>query len=421
MGVYQCEVETYLLFCQRRLHIGDAQRFGEQFGVIQLVYILVIMHGTFYVAQLLIIGQRIHRFELDSHVTVLHTAAIVALITLFHFRIIRNHNLAVIIHILVGLLTGFAVILSGVAVRIIRHILVIAAGCHAVALVELHLHKLELILLGSLAVTNLLAGLGTMVVTRREVGILFYHFGVVADSAAVIARLCTQQTTVESCHHIVRLHLQHKVEIFYRTVIVTYLCTQQSPVIVTEEVIGVNIQRQVIVAHRTSQVILMETRQSPVYVVARITCAQVYRLVQILFSFLVVGLLKTDNGTGGPAVGVVTVHINGLIKILQGLYRIVLLEIDLTAHQVRTRIAGSYGEQLAQILFGSIEILFLHMTKREVMPKYNILRVVLQSRLVVLDRTVELILADTCQTSYLISAYNKRIALNSLIAIRSYK
>ena len=171
----------------------------------------------------------------------------------------------------------------------------------------------------------------------------------------------------------------------------------------TEEVIGVNIQRQVIVAHRTSQVILMETRQSPVYVVARITCAQVYRLVQILFSFLVVGLLKT---------------VNGLIKILQGLYRIVLLEIDLTAHQVRTRIAGSYGEQLAQILFGSIEILFLHMTKREVMPKYNILRVVLQSRLVVLDRTVELILADTCQTSYLISAYNKRIALNSLIAIR---
>ena len=162
----------------------------------------------------------------------------------------------------------------------------------------------------------------------------------------------------------------------------------------------------------------METRQSPVYVVARITCAQVYRLVQILFSLLVVGLLKTDNGTGGPTVGVVTVHINGLIKILQGLYRIVLLEIDLTAHQVRTRIAGSYGEQLAQILFGSIEILFLHMTKREVMPKYHILRVVLQSRLVVLDRTVELILADTCQTSYLISAYNKRIALNSLIAIR---
>ena len=155
----------------------------------------------------------------------------------------------------------------------------------------------------------------------------------------------------------------------------------------------------------------METRQSPVYVVARITCAQVYRLVQILFSFLVVGLLKADNSTGSPAVRVVTVHINGLIKIL-------LLEIDLTAHQVRTRIAGSYGKQLAQILFGSIEILFLHMTKREVMPKYHILRVVLQSRFVVLDRTVELILADTCQTSYLISAYNKRIALNSLIAIR---
>lgn len=96
--------------------------------MIELVDIFMIMHHTFHITQLFIISQRIHRLELDSHVTVLHTSAIIALVTLVGFRIIRNHNLAVVLHVLVGLLTGFAVILSGITVRIIRHILVIAAG-----------------------------------------------------------------------------------------------------------------------------------------------------------------------------------------------------------------------------------------------------------------------------------------------------
>ena len=157
MGVYQREVETHLLFRQRRFHIGDTQWLGEHLRVIELVDIFMIMHHTFHITQFFIISQRIHRLELDSHVTVLHTSAIIALVTLVGFRIIRNHNLAVVLHVLVGLLTGFAVILSGIAVRIIRHILVIAAGRHTVAFVELHLHDFELVLLGSLTVANLLA------------------------------------------------------------------------------------------------------------------------------------------------------------------------------------------------------------------------------------------------------------------------
>ena len=52
------------------------------------------------------------------------------------------------------------------------------------------------------------------------------------------------------------------------------------------------------------------------------------------------------------------------------------------------------------------------------MPKHHILRVVLQSRPVILYRTVELILTDTRQPPYLISAYDKRIALDGQIAIR---
>ena len=186
----------------------------------------------------------------------------------------------------------------------------------------------------------------------------------------------------------------------------------------SEEVVGINVQRQVIVAHRASQIVLVETRQGTVNVVTRIARAQMYRLIQIVFGFLVLGLLKPDNGTRGPTVRVVTVHVDSRIKIFQGLYRIVLLEVDLTAHQVRTRIAGRYGQQLAQVLFGGIEILFLHVAKGKVMPKHHILRVVLQSRPVILYRTVELILTDTRQPPYLISAYDKRIALDGQIAIR---
>ena len=261
-------METHLLFCQRRLHIGDSQRLGKQFRMIQFIDVLMIVHYPLHIAQLLIVGQRIHRFELDSYIPILHTPTIVALVTLIGFRIIRYHNLAIVLHILIRLLTGLTAVLPGISVIIIRHILTVTAGSYTVTLVELHLHNLKLILLRPLTITNLLSGFSAMIVTGHEIGIFIYHSGIIADSTAIIPRLCTQQTTIDRCHHIIRLYLQHKVKIFYRPVVITNLRTQQTAIIVSEEIIRINIQRQIVVTHGTSQIILMKTRQSTINVVA---------------------------------------------------------------------------------------------------------------------------------------------------------
>ena len=44
-------------------------------------------------------------------------------------------------------------------------------------------------------------------------------------SPAIITRLRTKQTTVKDSHHIIRLHLDNKVEVFDSPVIISYLCT----------------------------------------------------------------------------------------------------------------------------------------------------------------------------------------------------
>ena len=57
------------------------------------------------------------------------------------------------------------------------------------------------------------------------------------------------------------------------------------------------------------------------------------------------------------------------------------------------------------------------MAQREIMPEHHIFRIIFQGSFIVFYRTIKLILANTRQSSYLISAHNKRIALNSQITI----
>ena len=58
------------------------------------------------------------------------------------------------------------------------------------------------------------------------------------------------------------------------------------------------------------------------------------------------------------------------------------------------------------------------MAKRKIMPQNKILRIIFQSRLIVFNSTVIIILPDTGQPTYLIGTYNKRITIDSRIAIR---
>ena len=339
MWVYQSKMEFHLFLRQWSLHISDAQRLREQFRMIQLLDILMEMNDTFHLAWFLIIGQRIHRLHLDRYIPVLYTSAVITLIFLILLRVISNHNLPVIVHILIGLLTRLALILTILSI-IIRDILIIC--CNSVTFVNLHLHEFEFILFSPLTITDLLTSFSTMIISCHKVGVFINHFRIITDCPTIISSLCTQQTTVEGCHHIIRLYLQDEIKVFYCTVIITHLSTEQTTVIVSEEVIRINIQCQIIITHGTSQIILMKTSQCTINIITCILCTQMNRMIQVSFSIRILSLLQTDNSACSPPVRIIAIHFNRLFKIIQGLYRIFLLQWYFTTHQISTSISGRY-------------------------------------------------------------------------------
>ena len=184
-----------------------------------------------------------------------------------------------------------------------------------------------------------------------------------------------------------------------------------------EKIIRINIQSQIIITHGASQIILMETRQGTVDIVTGILCTQMDRLVQISFSLFILPLLEAYNGSCPPSIRVITVHIDGFVKITQSLYRIVLFQGDFPAHQIGTCISGGNCQKRTQIFLSRLIIFFLNMAKGKIMPKHHILRVVFDSGFIIFNRLVKLVLTDTCQSSDLVSTYHKRISLNRSITI----
>ena len=203
MGIDQSKMEFHLFFRQRSFHISNTQRFREQFLMIQLLNIFMEMNNALHLTRFLIICQCIHRFHLNGYVPVLNTTAVVALIFLVFFRIISNHDFPVILHILIGFLTRFARIL--IILIIVCNVLI--ACRNPVTLVYLHLHDFEFILFGTFTITDLLTSFGTLIVSGHKIRIFVNHLRIVTDSTTIITRLCTEQTTVESCHHIIRFYL----------------------------------------------------------------------------------------------------------------------------------------------------------------------------------------------------------------------
>ena len=306
--------------------------------MIQLLNIFMEMNNALHLTRFLIICQCIHRFHLNGYVPVLNTTAVVALIFLVFFRVISNHDFPVILHILIGFLTRLARIL--VILIIVCNVLITCRN--PVTFVYLHLHDFEFILFGTLTVTDLLTGFGTLIVSGHKIRIFANHLRIVTDSTTIITRLCTQQATVESCHHIIRFHLQDKIKVFKCPVIVTYLCTKQTTVIMPQEVIGIDVQCQVIITHGTSQIILMETRQCTIDIITGILRTQMNGLIQVTFGICILALLQTNNSTCAPSIGIITVHIDCRFKVIQSLYCILLLQRHFATHQISTRVPGSY-------------------------------------------------------------------------------
>ena len=185
-----------------------------------------------------------------------------------------------------------------------------------------------------------------------------------------------------------------------------------------DKVIGINIQSQVIIAHSTPQIILMESGQSTVYIITRVLRAQMNRTVQIRFRFCIVGLLQADNSPCRPCVRIILIQFESRIKVLQCRNRILLLQKNLSPHQISTCIARRNFQQALQILLGCVIILFLNMRQGQIVPQGDVFRIIMQCFLIILNRPVEFTLTNPCQSTNLICTYYKRIPFDSLVTIR---
>ena len=215
-------MHLHLFFRQWSFHICDTKTFRKYTRTVQVFNIFVEVHRTFHVTHLLIISQSEHRFQRYIYILILHTTTIITCIALFGFRIIRNHYLTIVIHILIGFLTG---LLSAFLIIFLILVLCYIFVRHTVLLVDLRLHDFKFILLRTLLISNLSASFRTLIISGQEVRILIDNSCVILYSSAIITRLRTKQTTIKDSHHIIRLHLDNKVEVFDSPVIISYLCT----------------------------------------------------------------------------------------------------------------------------------------------------------------------------------------------------
>ena len=108
MRINQGKMEFHLFFRQRGLHICNTDTLRKYIRQIQVFNKLMEIHRTLHFARLFIISQGKHRFQFYVHILILYASAIITCIALIRFRIIGNHNLAIVVHVLVRLLTSLS-------------------------------------------------------------------------------------------------------------------------------------------------------------------------------------------------------------------------------------------------------------------------------------------------------------------------
>ena len=232
-----------LFFRQRSFLISYNQTTGKYFLIIQCFNELIIVDLPFHIIVLFIIGKHEHGLGNNIHILILHASTIVTLIFFFSLFVVGNHYLTIVVHVLVGLLTGFIIL------RIIGSLLI---RIYSVLFIQLCFQHLEFICISTFHIPYFPTRLRSVLISQQEIGIFIYHRRIIFNCPFIISCLIQQQTTVENSHHIVGLHFDNKIKVL------------NSPVVIADEIIGINIQCNIIVTHRSSQVILMVTGQSTV-------------------------------------------------------------------------------------------------------------------------------------------------------------
>ena len=154
--------------------------------------------------------------------------------------------------------------------------------------------------------------------------------------------------------------------------------------------------------------------QCTVDIHARITHRQTNCLRQVRFRILIFSALQEQHTPRRPCIRIIAVHLDGLIRIVHSLQRILLFQRHLRTHQVRIRITRRDTNQRIQIRTCLRVFLLVHPAQSQVMPQTDILRIHLQGLAIILDSPLIILLADTRNTANLIRIHHKRIAFQRL-------
>ena len=185
----------------------------------------------------------------------MYPTTIGALILLLRIFLVGHRQLVVFLDILVATLT---------------HLLLRQSWLFAETLVNLCLQNTELVQFGLLRHTQFTIALRTLVQTRPEVRILINNLGIVTYSRTRVTCLFQQQCAIIKGHEVIRLQLQHEVEVGDGTVVIAHLGTQQASVIMAEEVVGIEIECRIIVSHCTTQITLVKAGHSTIDIQTRL-------------------------------------------------------------------------------------------------------------------------------------------------------
>ena len=158
----------------------------------------------------------------------------------------------------------------------------------------------------------------------------------------------------------------------------------------------------------------MVSCQCTVDIYTCITYRQTDCLRQVRFRILILSALQEQHTSRRPCIRIIAVHLDGLVRIVHGLQRILLLQRHLRTHQVRIRITRRDTNQRIQIRTCLRIFLLVHPAQSQVMPQADILRVQFQGLPVILDSPLIILLTDTGNTTNLICIHHKRIAFQRL-------
>ena len=315
-----------------------------------------------------------------------------------HFLLlVGNHNLVVFIQVIITPLSQLFLVQSGLyAIQVF---------------VQLRFIYTKLILFCFFRHAQFSITCGTMLQTSPEVRILSNDCCIVVNGFFQVSCGFKQQSTVEKRHVVIGFNSQHKIKVFYSSVVISHLCSQQASVIVSQIVIGVYIQRCVIVCHGTTQIVLLQPCQGSVDIITWLLGFQMNRLVQCLFCWLPLLFAQVYVAFGCPYRPIILINLYAFVQCFQGLYCIFLQQQHLGPHAIGRSIVRPSVGYCIKLCYGLAIVLTLNMAQHSVVPQVLVVWGIGDGSAVIIGSPSEIVSLDASNGSQFVIVDNIGITL----------